>query len=369
VEPSADENIESKKIRTLFAVQFARKHFFSWQEATMSQPVLVTPSDAAYTFFNHVWSQDNVVLVLYKNDTWNFLTKKNAKELSEKHFTREQIERFSAAKKAEVDSLVNCGAIEVVDDQKELARLRGQMAGRIVPSRFVLTEKQGEVGEPTKAKARWILLGHRDPDRYKVERYSPTPATVTLYLALYIMSSLHYVVNIMDVKTAFGQSDQVERPEGPLYGDMPPGGVPGYPENFLFRILTAVYGLCNAPAVWRQTIRRILLELTYKESSFDPCLFYLPYNQAERERMPLGMGCAGVVLLDVDDFAQGGNDRHAKLMEELKKHLKFGKWVQIYNSSADYIGRTLSQKQDYEVTISMQRYAEEKLQPVLLSRH
>ena len=65
-----------------------------------------------------------------------------------------------------------------------------------------------------KAKARWILLGHKDPDVLEMERFSPTPATPTVMLALQILSSMKYKVVIMDVTSAFGQSDPQTRPQG-----------------------------------------------------------------------------------------------------------------------------------------------------------
>jgi hypothetical protein len=55
------------------------------------------------------------------------------------------------------------------------------------------------------------------------------------------------------------------------------------------------------------------------------------------------LGVAGLLLVDVDDFTQGGNTRHQALMEQLRTILKVGKWQDIYKSSAEYIGRTITQ--------------------------
>jgi hypothetical protein len=55
-----------------------------------------------------------------------------------------------------------------------------------------LIEKQGEIGDPTKAKARSIVLGHKDPDRLKVERFAPTPVTPTRMRFLQMMSTIDY---------------------------------------------------------------------------------------------------------------------------------------------------------------------------------
>ena len=78
---------------------------------------------------------------------------------------------------------------------------------------------------------------------------------------------------------------------------------------------------------------------------------------------------SGIVLLDVDDFCQGGNERHQELMSQLRTQLKFGKWKDVYDSSADYIGRTLHQLPSFEIQVSMKRYIQEKLRPVTLDAH
>ena len=59
-------------------------------------------------------------------------------------------------------------------------------------------------------------------------------------------------------------------------------------------------------------------------------------------------GCAGIVLLDVDDFLQGGGERRRRLMDELHQRFRFGKWRKLFNSSGEYLGRTLTQLPNYE---------------------
>ena len=297
----------------------------------------------------------------------SFLTKQSGKELDERKLSDEEKQLFQTAKKTEIGNLTGSNAIEIITDPDELKKIRENYPHRIMPSRFIITKKLGEVGEPWKAKARWILLGHKDPDALELERYAPTPSSTTVMLCLQIIASLSFHLYIMDVSSAFGQSDPQEREQGPLYASMPPTGIPGVAPEALIHVLTAVYGLVNAPAVWRKTVRRHLIELTYKESVFDPCLFFLPANSEELSRYgPLGV--AGVVLLDVDDFCQGGGPRHEELMGELRKRLKFGKWKNIYEGSAEYIGRTLKQLSNFEIQVSMKRYIEEKLRPVVLPR-
>ena len=307
---------------------------------------------------------------------WICLTKKSGKEIQERTLTEQERKMFDEAKITEIENLEGSSAISFVTDPEEVRKIKESLSHRIMPSRFILTKKQQELGQSWKAKARWILLGHRDPDAQELERYAPTPATPTVYLAFQILSSLHYELVIMDVSSAFGQSDHHEREQGPLFATMPPSGIPGKGKDEIIRVLTAVYGLVNAPAMWRRTVRRVLKKLGYLESTFDPCLYVLPFtaeeDQAGRRDVQEGQhgrrGCAGLVLLDVDDFLQGGNPRHRGLMERLRGRFRFGRWRTIYKGSGEYLGRTVYQLDNYEIQVSMERYINEKLRPVVLPR-
>lgn len=90
----------------------------------------------------------------------------------------------------------------------------------------------------------------------------------TVMLCHQVMASMKFHLYSMDVSSAFGQSDPHEREQGPLFASMLPTGIPGYGQNCLIRVLTAVYGLVNAPAFWRKTIRKHLLGLGYSERCF-----------------------------------------------------------------------------------------------------
>ena len=166
---------------------------------------------------------------------------------------------FDEAKVKEISVLEGGNSIKFITDPAEVKRIRKELSHRIMPSRFVLTRKSQELGEDWKAKARWILLGHRDPDALEMERFSPTPSGPTVHLAFQLITSQGYRLVIMDVTSAFGQSDAEQRQQGPLYASLPPSGIPGREPWMLVEILTAIYGLVNAPASWRRTVRKVLL--------------------------------------------------------------------------------------------------------------
>ena len=49
-------------------------------------------------------------------------------------------------------------------------------------------------------------------------------------------------------------------------------------------------------------------------------------------------------------------------MEQLRARFRFGKWRDIYQSHGEYLGRTVTQKPNFEIT----GYIHEKLRPIIL---
>ena len=236
--------------------------------------------------------------------------------------------------------------------------IRKHLSHRIVPSRHVSREKPGEgVGAASKAKCRWCVLGHRDPDIRQLERSSPTPQTSSIYTFLFVAAVLQREVTLGDLKSAFMQSDKdlSERPQGQLYASLLPGGIPlaegtWVEEGSLVQLNSAVYGLVNAPSAWRKTIVRGMENLGYRRSCCDPCIFCLMDES----------GPQGHILIEVDDLATHGNAVHTENMAKLQKTFMFGKWKSIYNSEGDYAGRTVIQDQSSGFNVHQAKFVSDR---------
>ena len=94
---------------------------------------------------------------------WICVAKKSGKESQERTLTEQERKMCAEAKLTEIENVEGSSAISFVTDPEEIRKIRESFSHRIMPSRFVLTEKQQELGQSWEAKARWILLGHRDP--------------------------------------------------------------------------------------------------------------------------------------------------------------------------------------------------------------
>ena len=273
--------------------------------------------------------------------------------------------RFLQATVAEWAAILDTSAVTIISPTA--ARdIRKHLSHRIVPSRHVYREKPGEgVGTVSKAKCRWCVLGHRDPDIRQLERSSPTPQTSSIYTFLFVAAVLQREVTLGDLKSAFMQSDRdvSERSQGHLYASLPPGGIPladgtWVEEGSLVQLNAAVYGLVNAPSAWRKTIVRGIENLGYRRSCYDPCIFCLMDES----------GPQGHILIEVDDLATHGNAVHVENMAKLQKTFKFGKWKSIYNSEGDYAGRTVIQDQSYGFHIHQAKFVQERLSPIVIPR-
>ena len=113
--------------------------------------------------------------------------------------------------------------------------------------------------------------------------------------------------------------------------------------------------MVDATLIWRKTVKRILTTvLGYLEALFDPCFLYL-HIQNEKGVTIL----AGIVLVDVDDFLDGGNEEHQQRMVILREHIQLGKQRK---RKGDFLGRHLKQSDDFAtIEIDMERYISEEL--------
>ena len=142
-------------------------------------------------------------------------------ELPRRMIPESEWPRFLQATVAEWAAILDTSAVPIISPAAA-KDIRKHLSHRTVPSRRVYREKPGEgVGAASKAKCRWCVLGHRDPD---IRQLNTT--------------------NIPDGTWVEAWS--------------------------LVQLNAAVYGLVNAPSAWRKTIVRGIENLRYRRSCYDP---------------------------------------------------------------------------------------------------
>ena len=285
---------------------------------------------------------------------WTLLAKRND-EVSLKEMSEKEKKLFEESDLLEWNAILQTKAVRVLHG-KEAEKVRKQFPDRIISSRMVRRRKPLPGLHSWKAKSRWCLHGHHDPDTGTLMTYAPTPQSEGLMLFLQTGLNLGMLFAFADVKNAFCQSHRLTRPRGPLYAEpceglrLPPGA--------LIAIDIPVYGLDDAPAAWRQTVSSFLIEdLGCVRNIVEPCWFSL-FD-------PRNGHCLAQILVEVDDFIVAATPEfYPTLRQKMEKRFHFGKWDE---NSAEYAGRRIQCSTD-QITVDQYKYIHEQIHPIVLAK-
>ena len=112
--------------------------------------------------------------------------------------------------------------------------------------------------------------------------------------------------HVTDLTNAFGKSRKASR-KNKLATKLPPGVThPAAGPGQLLLVETEIDGLVSGPSWLRASLTVDLLAAGYVKNPYDKCLFILFLNEDTSD---------GQVLLDIDDFIEGGREPHRKAME------------------------------------------------------
>ena len=284
---------------------------------------------------------------------WTFITSRSD-EVDIKKLCREEKERFDASDKIEWEAILKTKAVRVAYG-KEAQRIKEMYPDRILASRMVRRKKPLPGMHQWKAKSRWCIAGHSDPDTEHLVTFSPTPSTEGMMSFLHTGLGLGHSFSFCDVKNAFYQSDPLKRPRGPLFAQ-PTEGL-GLPSDALIIIDVPVYGLDDAPAAWRNTVVSYLAEQNFVRNLVEPC-WWMRFNEAGENEAQ--------ILIEVDDFIVSAKPEVQKSIKEvLHARFDFGKWEE---ATAEYAGRRIC-CQDDRITVDQEKYIIEQITPIPLAKH
>ena len=277
---------------------------------------------------------------------------RSSDEVYPKHLSPDERVAFEIVDSAEWKAIVDSGSVKVLDS--EVANtIRKERPDRVINSRMVrrLKPQEGTFQKP-KAKSRWCVLGHQDPDAADMFTYAPTPQTESIMMLLFLLQLCNLTLSIADLKNAFCQSDSLDRSAGPLFVE-PCEGL-DLPHGSLIQLIAPVYGLNDAPLRWHRTLTAWLMKQGYRKSLLEPCLYvhYAPGGSVD-----------GLILIEVDDLAIGTERmQEAEFQQRFQAAFRFGKWEK---REASYAGRRIRQRDQY-VLVDQEKYILEKLHPALL---
>ncbi|CAI7888366.1 unnamed protein product [Closterium sp. NIES-54] len=101
------------------------------------------------------------------------------------------------------------------------------------------------------------------------QTFSPTPKMTTLRVLLHVAAQRDYELRSLDFSTTFLKSSLHEE----IWLRRPPGFTGSFPAGTQWSLRRPVYGLCQAPREWHDTLRTTLAALGFVPSTADPLLF------------------------------------------------------------------------------------------------
>ena len=293
----------------------------------------------------------------------HFAAGKGSDEVREEDIKPEDWEGWRTADAEEWKKVESSGAVKVLSEE-ESRSIEAQLQecgehNRILPSRVVRRWKPAEQpGQPPSMKSRWCIRGDKDPDLLNLERYAPTVTTAVVAITMQVAANMGFRGTVGDLKNAFMQSDKLHRKWGRLFCRQPRRGLDGLGNGQLIEILAGAYGLGDAPAHWRKSLKRVILELGYVQSDMDPCVFKLMGPN----------GLDGLMIVEVDDILTLGNERHFTKMQELQQRFKFGKFMFMdeHPEGVGFNGRRIKSDLKGGYKVDMEKFVSERLQEVPL---
>lgn len=201
--------------------------------------------------------------------------------------------------------------------------------------KWVITPKVID-GQPS-TKARLVARGFEEDQSFRTD--SPTCSKDGFRLTLTIIAAHSWILNSLDVKTAFLQGEKIERE---LYVKPPKEAN----TDKIWRLNKTVYGLKDASRSWYMKLRNELIKLGGKPNKLDQGIFIW-----FSDSIPIG-----IMACFVDDVLWAGNDKFNYIIEKLKLIFKIGS-EQVRDFK--YIGVELHQDTDGSILLHQNDYIQE----------
>ncbi len=152
------------------------------------------------------------------------------------------------------------------------------MDRKAIESRWVFKVKHHSDGRVERYKCRLVTKGYSqlygaDYD----ETFSPVVrfSSIRTLLSFAIQNNLH--VHEMDVVTAFLNGHLEEE----IYMEQPEGYIKPEQEHKVCKLKKSIYGLKQSPRCWSKAFTEFMMEMGFKQSTSDPCVFVRSRQELE----------------------------------------------------------------------------------------
>ena len=212
-----------------------------------------------------------------------------------------------AAKMEELEKLKSFNVYEEVNgDYKDC-----------ITTRWVMAMKGDKV------KARIVVRGFEE--NFLLQKDSPTVTKCGINILLMIAASKHWIVKSIDIKSAFLQSNDLEREvlvKPPKEANVEHGKI--------WRLKKPLYGLDDASRQFYLSVKDTLIKSNCQQSAGDASFYYLRKEDLE-----------GIILSHIDDFLHIGNMQFEKqVINNLTSNFVVGKQAE---ENFSYVGYQITQ--------------------------
>ena len=177
-------------------------------------------------------------------------------------------EGWKGAIRTEYNNLVKRGVFKKI-------KLRDLPPGsNVISGRWVFKNKPKSDGTLKTQRARVVARGFQaKPGQDYHETFAPVAAATTIRIIFAVTVKLGLKLTSADFVGAF----QNAKLDTTVYFRPPPGLDCNRDE--VWELFMALYGLKNSPILWSESLKKVLLDLDFKQADNDPCLFYKINNK------------------------------------------------------------------------------------------
>lgn len=170
---------------------------------------------------------------------------------------------WEAAEHYELD-MINClGTCKLVRLPKD---------HKPIGCKWVYRIKQDNLGNIIIYRAHLVVQGFsQKPGIDYLKTFAPVAKIKSICLLLTISAVLDWEVHVIDVDSAFLNSDLP--PDQAVYLAQPPGHVIKDKEDYVWLLLKGLYGLKQSGHLWYQKLKGISFEIGFVACKSDPCIF------------------------------------------------------------------------------------------------
>ena len=144
---------------------------------------------------------------------------------------------------------------------------------RVIPTKWVFTQKHNPDGTLRKYKARLVVSGnHQSQGIDYYSSFSPVVKQSSVKLLLAIAAKNHYDVSFLDVTNAYCWGTLTDE----TYCKQPPGfqQTDAHGTPLVCKLHKSLYGLPQSGRCWNLRLTEILITIGLQQSDYDPCVFY-----------------------------------------------------------------------------------------------